>query len=77
LLGKSLYNFNQAQKEVTKTMILKALKKDKINHHDVFKLVLPTDGGYSVKEIDDKLLADSLSDYLRLRFDKNRNRFSL
>lgn len=67
--------FNQAQKEVTGAMILKAFKKDKISHHEIFNLVLPTDNGYSFREISEQLLSDSLNDYMGLCFDKKQNIF--
>lgn len=77
-LESQFINFNQIQKEVTKATILRSLKKDKkINHHDVFHLVLPTDDGYSVKEINDQLMSDGLTAYLDARFNKNEQRFSL
>lgn len=69
-------NFDQVQKEVSGAMILRAFAKDKINHHGIFNLVLPTDEGYSVSEISDQLLSDSLTDYLGLYFDKEQSSFS-
>lgn len=68
--------FNQVQKEITLAMIIRVLKSDKINHSNTFNLVLPIDDGYCVKEIDDQLMSDSLSDYLNLHFNEKQNRFS-
>jgi hypothetical protein len=43
--------------------VLGLLNKDKISQHGRIQFVVPTDSGYSVKEIADSSVAESLIDF--------------
>lgn len=75
LFEQNLHQFRNIKKMLKKKDLMSELKRDKINSHESYSFVIPTDDGYYVyKEVPAEVINKSLNDFLNLSLQSDEMR---